>query len=91
MPGIIEGFYAQYVSNEENTPPNPKPLNDKYTAKDISELGPISLLMILAVRLFFIFIALMLWPKIMPKLFTNVTSSPTYLQLLGLSVIISLL
>ena len=78
--GLVEGFGNMIIDEEQ------------YETNTLST-GSLSsiMLFIIGLRLFMIFIVLMLWPKIMPKLFTNVSATPTYLQLLGLSIIISLL
>jgi len=43
------------------------------------------------VKLLFIYIVMMLWPRVMPKLFPSITKQPSYINLLGLSVILALL
>ena len=43
------------------------------------------------VKLLFIYIVMLLWPRVMPKLFPSITKQPSYINLLGLSVILALL
>ncbi len=43
------------------------------------------------VKLLFIYIVMLLWPRVMPKLFPSITKQPSYVNLLGLSVILALL
>ena len=42
-------------------------------------------------KLLFIYIVMLLWPRVMPKLFPSITKQPSYINLLGLSVILALL
>ena len=42
-------------------------------------------------KLLFIYIVMLLWPRVMPKLLPSITKQPSYINLLGLSVILSLL
>ena len=47
---------------------------------------------ILLMKLFFIYlVAYFVWPRVMPQLFSGVNPNPTFIQLLGLSIMISLL
>lgn len=47
---------------------------------------------VLLVKLLFIYIAAyFVWPWIIPQLFPNVKSNPTFLQLLGFSILIGLI
>ena len=49
-------------------------------------------LIVIAIRLAFIFIVWkFLWPKVMPKIASNIKAKPTFVSLLGLSMIYSLL
>ena len=49
------------------------------------------LFLLILIKLFFIYIVMLLWPKVMPKLFPGITKKPTYINLLGLSVILALI
>lgn len=49
------------------------------------------LFLLILIKLFFIYIVMLLWPKVMPKLFPGITKNPTYINLLGLSVILALI
>ena len=51
----------------------------------------IKLIVIITIRLLLLYIVFILWPKVMPVLFKGVKSNPTFLQLIGLSVIIALI
>lgn len=42
-------------------------------------------------KLLFIYIVMLLWPRVMPKLFPSITKQPSYINLLGLSLILALL
>tara|TARA_Y100001970_G_C14191313_1_gene835554 strand:- start:985 stop:1212 length:228 start_codon:yes stop_codon:yes gene_type:complete len=42
-------------------------------------------------KLVFIYIVMVLWPKVMPKIIPSINKQPGYISLLGLSVILSLL
>ena len=49
-------------------------------------------LIVIAIRLAFVFIVWkFLWPNIMPKIASNIKAKPTFISLLGLSMIYSLL
>ena len=49
-------------------------------------------LIVIAIRLFFVFIVWkFLWPNVMPKIASNIKAKPTFVSLLGLSMIYSLL
>lgn len=80
--GIVEGFSNIILEEEE--------VNTDIMALDKKEMT-ITVMIVIAARLFMIFLVLMLWPRIMPQLFTNVIAKPSYIQLIGLSIIISLL
>tara|TARA_Y100001970_G_scaffold247317_1_gene315972 strand:+ start:187 stop:411 length:225 start_codon:yes stop_codon:yes gene_type:complete len=49
------------------------------------------LLVLVLVKLLFIYIVMLLWPRVMPKVFPTVAKQPSYINLLGLSVILVLL
>ena len=49
------------------------------------------LLVLVLVKLLFIYIVMLLWPRVMPKVFPAVAKQPSYINLLGLSVILALL
>jgi hypothetical protein len=46
---------------------------------------------VIAIKLFLIYLVMVLWPKVMPKLIPSINKNPGYINLLGLSVIISLI
>ena len=48
-------------------------------------------LLLIFIKLLFIYIVMLLWPKVMPKLFPKIVKQPTYVNLLGLSIILSLI
>ena len=49
-------------------------------------------LIVIAIRLAFLFIVWkFLWPNVMPKIASNIKAKPTFVSLLGLSMIYSLL
>tara|TARA_B100000575_G_scaffold278633_1_gene266149 strand:+ start:983 stop:1288 length:306 start_codon:yes stop_codon:yes gene_type:complete len=49
-------------------------------------------LIVIAIRLAFVFIVWkFLWPNVMPKIASNIKAKPTFVSLLGLSMIYSLL
>ena len=48
-------------------------------------------MLILLIKLMFIYIVMLLWPRVMPKLFPGIVKQPTYINLIGLSVILSLI
>ena len=77
MVNCIEGFTDVILSN--NTPEE---------KNELIKLIIVSLL----VKLVVIFIvARFLWPYIMPKLFKSVKANPTFIEVLALSVLISLI
>ena len=49
------------------------------------------LVMIIAIKLLLIYIVMVMWPKVMPKVFPSVNKNPGYINLIGLSVILSLI
>ena len=75
--GIIEGFTDAVVSD--------KPVTEK------NQIMKILFVAILVRLLFIYFITVFLWPYVMPKLFKNVTSNPTFLQILALSIMLNFL
>lgn len=64
-----------------------KKKNPRDTQKELNALFVLLLLKILSVSL----VAYFLWPRIIPQVFTNVNADPGFMNLLGLSLIISLL
>ena len=54
-----------------------------------NHLGP--LVLIIAIKLLLIYVVMVMWPKIMPKVFPSVNKNPGYINLIGLSVILSIL
>ena len=49
-------------------------------------------LIVIAIRIAFVFIVYkFLWPNVMPKIASNIKAKPTFVSLLGLSMIYSLL
>tara|TARA_Y100000817_G_C16762074_1_gene502124 strand:+ start:768 stop:1001 length:234 start_codon:yes stop_codon:yes gene_type:complete len=76
--GIVEAFTNIIVHEEEKEEGNWLQRNSL-------------LIMIILIKLVFIYIIMLLWPKVMPKLFPGVTKQPKYINLIGLSVILSLL
>jgi flagellar biogenesis protein FliO len=54
-----------------------------------NHLGP--LLFIIVIKLVLIYLVMVLWPKVMPKVFPSVNKNPGYINLIGLSVILSLI
>jgi hypothetical protein len=50
------------------------------------------MLYVLAMKLLFIYVvAYYIWPRVMPGLFPGVNANPTFLQLLGFCIMVSLL
>ena len=49
------------------------------------------LLVIVLIKLVLIYLVMVLWPKVMPKILPSVNKKPGYINLIGLSVILSLL
>jgi len=54
-----------------------------------NHLGPIIVVVLL--KLFLIYIVMVMWPRVMPKIMPSINKNPGYLNLIGLSVILSLL
>tara|TARA_B100000945_G_C20407743_1_gene610965 strand:+ start:1895 stop:2146 length:252 start_codon:yes stop_codon:yes gene_type:complete len=81
---IVENFTNQFLNNEEEGEVE----GVIYTGIN---LGPMLPILLICLRLLFIYIILLIWPRVMPKIFTGIKGNPTYLQLLGLSVIITLI
>ena len=75
--GIIEGFTNVAISKKE--------------PEEKNELMKVLFVAILVRLLFIYFVAVFLWPYVMPKLFKNVTANPTFLQILALSIMLNLL
>ena len=76
---IIEKFVESVTNPEEN--------NDHHHW--YNHLGPIFLVVFL--KLLLIYIVMVLWPKVMPKIIPSINKNPGYINLIGLSVILSLL
>jgi hypothetical protein len=79
--GLIEAFGNGFM--EENKEENKE--GQSFFKKNL-----IVITMVL-VKLLFIYIVMLLWPRVMPKLLPSITKQPSYINLLGLSVILSLL
>ena len=78
MVGVTEGF-ASYVLDEGNT--------EEYYTYQMRFM-----LIVLVVKLLFIFlVSQFLWPRVMPKISSSIKSNPGFLNILGLSMIFSLL
>jgi hypothetical protein len=74
---VIEGFTDVIISD--------KPKEEKDLMLRI-------LFFALLVRLLFIYIVtVFLWPYVMPKLFKGVTPNPSFLQVLALSIMLSMI
>ncbi len=54
-----------------------------------NHLGP--LLFVIIIKLALIYLVMVMWPKVMPKVFPSVNKNPGYINLIGLSVILSLI
>jgi len=75
--GIIEGFGNVSASKLSN--------DEKNRLYNM-------MIYILVVKLLFIYVvAYYIWPKVMPAIFPGVNANPTFLQLLGLCIMIGLL
>lgn len=78
--GLCEGFATAIIIDEE---------------KDESERswfeGDGFFFVLIFIKLVFIYIVMLLWPRVMPKIFPGITKQPTYINLLGLAVILALL
>jgi len=81
---IVEKFTNQFLNNEGNN-------EEEIIVTEYVTLTPFLPIILICLRLLFIYIILLIWPRVMPKIFTGIKGNPTYLQLLGLSVIISLI
>tara|TARA_B110000285_G_C15036555_1_gene569592 strand:+ start:306 stop:536 length:231 start_codon:yes stop_codon:yes gene_type:complete len=75
---LIEKF-VDSVTNEE----------DSIHHHWYNHLGPIAL--VVAIKLFLIYLVMVMWPKVMPSLFPSINKNPGYINLIGLSVILSLI
>lgn len=75
--GIIEAFGNGIMEEKKNE-------------KNVFQKNAFMIALIL-VKLLFIYIVMLLWPRVMPKLFPSIVKQPTYISLLGLSVILALL
>ena len=76
--GIVEAFTNIIVHEEEKEEGNWLQRNSL-------------LIMIILIKLVFIYIVMLLWPRVMPKILPSFAKQPTYINLLGLSVIIALI
>ena len=54
-----------------------------------NHLKPIALVILL--KLLLIYLVMVLWPKVMPKILPSINKNPGYINLIGLSVILSLI
>ena len=78
--GVIEGFATIILENEQEV--------QKRHNTYLFQLY----LIIIALRLFFVFVVWkFLWSQIMPKISSSIKAKPSFMSLLGLSVIYSLL
>lgn len=75
--GIIEAFGNGIMEEKKNE-------------KNVFQKNAFMIALVL-VKLLFIYIVMLLWPRVMPKLFPSIVKQPTYISLLGLSVILALL
>ena len=75
---LIEKF-VDSVTNEEDS------IHNHW----YNNLGPIAL--VVAIKLFLIYLVMVMWPKVMPSLFPSINKNPGYINLIGLSVILSLI
>lgn len=75
--GIIEAFGHGIMEEEKNE-------------KNVFQKNAFMIALVL-IKLLFIYIVMLLWPRVMPKLFPSIVKQPTYISLLGLSVILALL
>jgi len=76
---IVESFYDSASNSEEKS-------EHKHW---YNNLGPI--LFIVAIKLVLIYIVMLLWPRVIPKIFPSINKNPGYMNLIGLSVILSLI
>jgi len=76
---LIEKFVDSVTNPEEN--------NDQQHW--YNHLGPIFLVVFF--KLLLIYIVMVLWPRVMPKIIPSINKNPGYINLIGLSVILSLL
>tara|TARA_B100001057_G_C22155310_1_gene683550 strand:+ start:60 stop:293 length:234 start_codon:yes stop_codon:yes gene_type:complete len=75
--GVVEGFTGIIISDK---------------SQEEKDLMLRILFFALLIRLLFIYIvAVFLWPYVIPKLFKGVTPNPTFLQVLALSVMLSMI
>ena len=49
------------------------------------------LIFVISIKLVLIYIVMILWPKVMPKILPSVNKNPGYVNLIGLSVILALI
>tara|TARA_Y100000817_G_scaffold279290_1_gene242572 strand:- start:1046 stop:1276 length:231 start_codon:yes stop_codon:yes gene_type:complete len=75
---IVESFFNSVSKAEE-----------KDSHHWYNDMGPI--LVVVAIKLALIYIVMMLWPRVMPKIFPSISKNPGYINLIGLSVIVSLI
>ena len=75
--GIVESFANGMVESEKEE-------------KNIIKSNAFMVLLVL-VKLLFIYIVMLLWPNVLPKLFPSIVKQPSYINLLGLSVILALI
>ena len=75
--GIIEAFGNSVMEEKKNK-------------KNVIQKNALMIGLVL-LKLLFIYIVMLLWPRVMPKLFPSIVKQPTYINLLGLSVILALL
>ena len=54
-----------------------------------NHLAPIAF--VVGIKLVLIYLVMIMWPKVMPKILPSINKSPGYINLIGLSVILSLI
>ena len=54
-----------------------------------NHLGPI--MVVITIKLLLIYVVMIIWPKVMPKILPSINKNPGYINLIGLSVILSLI
>ena len=80
MGGLVEGFTTFVLKDNQK-----EEKEELYTNISI-------LVIVLLIKAFFIYIvSKFLWPKVMPKVSSNIKSKPSFMTLFGLSIIYSLL
>jgi len=78
--GIVESFTDKYIEKDEI---NGEELSNKSLA--------LYTIIVILIKLFCIYLVMLLWPRVMPKLFPSIVKKPKYISLIGLSLILALL